>query len=114
MGVSGGEFGARHGPSMMPGGSKASYERIQNIMEAIAAKVDGEPCVTYLGAGSSGHFVKMVHNGIEYGIMQLISETYDLMKRGLGFNDEQLRNVYQEWNKGKLNSYLIEITSRYF
>src|SRR5262249_29836853 len=84
MGVSGGEWGARHGPSMMPGGPKDAYERVRPILEAIAAKVNGEPCVTYLGPGSAGHYVKMVHNGIEYGLMQLISETYDLMKRGVG------------------------------
>jgi 6-phosphogluconate dehydrogenase len=82
MGISGGEEGARHGPSMMPGGTKEAYEQVRPILEAIAAKVNGDPCVTYLGTGSSGHYVKMVHNGIEYGIMQLIAETYDLMKRG--------------------------------
>ena len=76
--------------------------------------MNGDPCVTYLGTGSAGHFVKMVHNGIEYGIMQLIAETYDLMKRGLGLNNEQLRDVYQSWNEGELNSYLIEITSHIF
>ncbi|HEV2524527.1 MAG TPA: NADP-dependent phosphogluconate dehydrogenase, partial [Gammaproteobacteria bacterium] len=114
IGISGGEEGARHGPSIMPGGSKEAYDRIHTILEAIAAKVDGKPCVTYLGSGASGHFVKMVHNGIEYGIMQLISETYDLMKRGLGLQDAQLHDIYSEWNKGELNSYLIEITSKIF
>ncbi len=114
VGISGGEEGARHGPSIMPGGPKPAYERIQKIMEAVAAKVNNEPCVTYLGPGSVGHFVKMVHNGIEYGIMQLISETYDLMKRGLNFSDNQLRDVYTEWNKGELNSYLLEITGKIF
>ncbi len=114
MGVSGGEEGARRGPSLMPGGTKEAYDRVRLILEAISAKVKGEPCVTYLGRGSSGHFVKMVHNGIEYGIMQLISETYDLMKRGLGLNNDELRDVYVEWNKGELNSYLMEITSKIF
>lgn len=114
LGVSGGEKGARLGPSIMPGGAKEDYERIRPILEAIAAKVAGEPCVTYLGLGSSGHYVKMVHNGIEYGIMQLIAETYDLMKRGLGFNNDQLRDIYREWNTGELNSYLIEITGNIF
>ena len=84
VGVSGGEEGARHGPSIMPGGPKEAYERVRPVFEAAAAKVNGDPCVTWLGPGSAGHFVKMVHNGIEYGVMQLIAETYDLMKRGLG------------------------------
>jgi 6-phosphogluconate dehydrogenase len=114
VGISGGEEGARFGPSIMPGGSKKSYERVRLMFEAAAAKVNNEPCVTYLGPGSAGHFVKMVHNGIEYSVMQLISETYDLMKRGLNFNDDQLQDVYEEWNKGELNSYLVEITSRIF
>lgn len=114
VGISGGEEGARHGPSIMPGGTKEAYDRIHSILEAISAKVEGVPCVTYLGPGSSGHFVKMVHNGIEYGIMQLIAETYDLMKRGLCLGDEKLRNIYSEWNKSELNSYLIEITSKIF
>lgn len=114
MGISGGEYGARHGPSMMPGGKKESYIRIQPILESIAAKVNEEPCVGYMGKGSSGHFVKMVHNGIEYGMMQLISETYDLMKQGLGLKDKELRDIYTEWNKSELNSYLIEITSHIF
>ena len=82
VGVSGGEEGARHGPSIMPGGPKEAYERVRPVFEAVAAKVNGDPCVTHLGPGSAGHFVKLVHNGIEYGIMQLIAETYDLMKRG--------------------------------
>lgn len=114
LGVSGGEEGARHGPSIMPGGLKESYDRIHSILEAVSAVVSGEPCVTYLGNGSCGHFVKMVHNGIEYGIMQLIAETYDLMKRGLGLNNDQIANIYKEWNNGELNSYLIEITSNIF
>jgi len=114
MGVSGGEEGARHGPSMMPGGLKKSYEQIRIILEAVAAKADSTPCVSYLGSGSAGHFVKMVHNGIEYGIMQLIAESYDLMKRGLDLNNIQLYNIYDTWNKENLNSYLIEITSQIF
>ena len=114
VGVSGGEEGARHGPSIMPGGTKKAYEQVRPILEAVAAKVDGDPCVTYLGTGSVGHYVKMVHNGIEYGIMQLIAETYDLMKRGLALNDNQLHEIYQTWNDSELNSYLIEITSHIF
>lgn len=114
VGVSGGEEGARYGPSIMPGGSKDAYERVRPLFEAAAAKVNEFPCVTYLGKGSAGHFVKMVHNGIEYAMMQLISETYDLMKRGLGFNDDQLHEVYSEWNDGELNSYLLEITTQIF
>ncbi|MBK5277317.1 MAG: NADP-dependent phosphogluconate dehydrogenase [Bacteroidia bacterium] len=114
VGVSGGEEGARHGPSIMPGGSKEAYERVRPIFEATAAKVNNLPCVTYLGPGSAGHFVKMVHNGIEYAMMQLLSETYDLMKRGLGLNDDQLHDVYNKWNNGELNSYLMEITGKIF
>jgi 6-phosphogluconate dehydrogenase len=114
VGVSGGEEGARHGPSIMPGGPKEAYERVRPVFEAAAAKVNGDPCVTWLGPGSAGHFVKMVHNGIEYGVMQLIAETYDLMKRGLGLNDDELREVYALWNKDELNGYLVEITSHIF
>jgi 6-phosphogluconate dehydrogenase len=114
VGISGGEEGARFGPSIMPGGSKESYERVRPVFEAAAAKVNNEPCVTYLGPGSAGHFVKMVHNGIEYALMQLISETYDIMKRGLGYNDDQLHEIYEEWNKSELNSYLLEITAGIF
>ncbi len=114
VGVSGGEEGARHGPSIMPGGPKEAYERVRPLLEAVAAKVNGDPCVAYLGPGSAGHFVKTVHNGIEYALMQLLAETYDLMKRGLGMSDDQLRDVYDTWNQGELNGYLIEITSRIF
>jgi 6-phosphogluconate dehydrogenase len=114
VGVSGGEFGARHGPSMMPGGAKEAYERVRPILEAAAAKVDGDPCVTYLGPGSAGHYVKMVHNGIEYGLMQLIAETYELMKRGLGLSDDRLHAVYADWNQAELNGYLMEITASIF
>jgi len=114
VGVSGGEEGARHGPSMMPGGPKDAYERVRPILEAASAHVNGSPCVTYLGPGSTGHYVKMVHNGIEYGLMQLIAESYDLMKRGLGMSDEELSVVYGNWNKDVLNVYLMEITSHIF
>lgn len=114
VGISGGEEGARNGPSIMPGGSEKAYERVRPIFEAVAAKVNKLPCVTYLGPGSAGHFVKMVHNGIEYAIMQLISETYDLMKRGLNFTDEQLHDVYRDWNNGDLKGFLLEITSNIF
>jgi 6-phosphogluconate dehydrogenase len=114
VGVSGGEEGARHGPSIMPGGPKEAYERVRPVLEAVAARVSGDPCVTYLGPDSAGHFVKMVHNGIEYGVMQLIAETYDLMKRGLALNDDQLRDVYSKWNNGELNGYLMEISSHIF
>jgi 6-phosphogluconate dehydrogenase len=114
VGVSGGEEGARHGPSIMPGGPKEAYERVRPIFEAAAAKVNGDPCVTWLGPGSAGHFVKMVHNGIEYAVMQLLAETYDLMKRGLGMKDDKMSEVYALWNKGELNSYLVEITSHIF
>lgn len=111
MGISGGEKGARYGPSMMPGGDKAAYERLRPVFEAVAAKVHGEPCVTYLGNGSAGNYVKMIHNGIEYGIMQLISEAYDLLKRGLGLNDDELQQVFSHWNQTEIKSYLIEITA---
>ncbi|QQL49584.1 NADP-dependent phosphogluconate dehydrogenase [Mucilaginibacter ginkgonis] len=110
MGISGGEKGARFGPSMMPGGDQDAYKRLQPIFESVAAKVNGEPCVTYLGSGSAGNYVKMVHNGIEYGIMQLISEVYDIMKRGLGFDDTKLQQTFAQWNETELQSFLIEIT----
>lgn len=114
LGISGGAEGARRGPSMMPGGQKEAYENIRPLLEATAAKVNGDPCVTYLGAGSAGHYVKMVHNGIEYGMMQLIAETYDIMKRGLGMDNEQLYQVYNDWNQGELQSFLVEITAKIF
>jgi 6-phosphogluconate dehydrogenase len=114
VGISGGESGARHGPSIMPGGPREAYDRIKPILEAVAAKVDDEPCVTYLGPGSAGHYVKMVHNGIEYGIMQLIAETYDLMKRGLGYSDDKLHQVYGQWNQTELEGYLMDITAEIF
>lgn len=114
VGISGGEEGARRGPSIMPGGPLEAYEKIRPILEAVSAKVNNEPCVTYLGNGSVGHYVKMVHNGIEYGLMQLIAETYDVMKRGLGLNNKQLHDVYDAWNQSDLNSYLLEITRDIF
>lgn len=112
MGISGGEKGARFGPSLMPGGDKKAYERLRPIFEAIAAKVDGEPCVDYLGNGSAGNYVKMAHNGIEYGIMQLISEVYDLMKRGYRLDDDTIQEIFEGWNDTELQSYLIEITGQ--
>ena len=111
-GVSGGEKGALWGPSLMPGGDRAAYEQIRPIWEAIAAKVDDGPCVTYIGPGGAGHFVKMVHNGIEYGDMQLIAEAYDMMRRILGMNATEMADVFDEWNRGDLESYLIEITAK--
>ncbi|WP_219921591.1 NADP-dependent phosphogluconate dehydrogenase [Rufibacter sp. XAAS-G3-1] len=112
MGISGGEKGARFGPSMMPGGNRQAYERLRPVFEAVAAKVDGEPCVAYLGNGSAGNYVKMVHNGIEYGIMQLIAETYDLLKRGLGRSDEEIQRIFEEWNGSEVHSFLVEITAQ--
>ena len=111
-GVSGGEKGALLGPSLMPGGDEKAYEQIRPIWEAIAAKVPDGPCVTYVGRSGSGHFVKMVHNGIEYGDMQLIAETYDVMRRGLGMEASQMADVFAEWNETELESYLIEITAK--
>jgi 6-phosphogluconate dehydrogenase len=114
VGISGGESGARHGPSMMPGGPKEAYERVRPIFEASAAHVYGDPCVTYLGPGSAGHYVKMVHNGIEYGLMQLIAENYDLMKRGLRLSDDEMHDIFDLWNREELNGYLMEITADIF
>ncbi len=114
VGISGGESGARFGTSMRLGGRKEAYELIRPILEASSAKYNNENCVTYLGPGSAGHYVKMVHNGIEYGLMQLISESYDLLKRGFGFTNEQLHNVYSNWNQKELQSFLIEITADIF
>lgn len=111
VGVSGGEEGARHGASIMPGGRRDFYDRIEKTLQAVSAKVNGEPCVAYMGAGSAGHFVKMVHNGIEYGMMQLIAEVYDYMKRVLEMKDGEIGQTFAEWNKGELNSFLIEITA---
>jgi len=113
-GVSGGEEGALKGPSMMPGGSAESWEAVGPIFTKIAAQVDGEACCRHMGPDGAGHYVKMVHNGIEYGDMQLICEAYEILKRYLGLTADELRDVFTEWNKGELNSYLIEITSQIF
>ena len=114
-GVSGGEDGARHGPSIMPGGNPAAWPHVKEIFQAIAAKVeDGTPCCDWVGEDGAGHYVKMVHNGIEYGDMQLICEAYQLMKDALGLNADDLHAVFTEWNKGELDSYLIDITSQIF
>lgn len=115
MGVSGGEEGALNGPSLMPGGTKAAYQELEPIVTKIAAQVDDGPCVTYIGPGGSGHYVKMVHNGIEYGDMQLIAEAYDLLKNVAGLDNSQLHEVFAEWNTtDELNSFLIEITADIF
>lgn len=113
IGVSGGEKGARTGPSIMPGGDKEAYAHVQPMLEAIAAKVNGEPCVAYLGKEGAGHYVKMVHNGIEYAIMQLISESYAILKKA-GLSNQQLHEVFKSWNEGDLQSFLVEITADIF
>ena len=112
-GVSGGEEGARKGPAIMPGGPASTWDVMKPIFEAIAAKVDGEPCVTHIGPGGAGHFVKMIHNGIEYGDMQLICEAYNIFKAA-GFSAKDLAKVFTEWNNGDLESYLIQITAEIF
>lgn len=114
IGVSGGEEGARTGPSMMPGGDENAWHQLKPVLSAIAASVNGEPCVDYMGKGAAGHFVKMVHNGIEYAIMQLICETYDLLRRGGNFSNEELHQLFSSWNEAELKSYLIEITAAIF
>ncbi|MGV3603629.1 MAG: NADP-dependent phosphogluconate dehydrogenase [Dyadobacter fermentans] len=113
IGVSGGEKGARTGPSIMPGGDKEAYAHVQPMLEAIAAKVNGEPCVAYLGKEGAGHYVKMVHNGIEYAIMQLISESYAILKKA-GLSNQQLHETFKSWNDGDLQSFLVEITADIF
>lgn len=110
MGVSGGEYGALHGPSLMPGGSKEAYEMVEEILLKIAAKSDEGPCCTYVGNTSAGHFVKMVHNGIEYAIMQAIAEIYDIMRKVLKMDTKEIGNTFENWNRGELNSFLVEIT----
>lgn len=110
-GVSGGEEGALHGPSMMPGGSRAAWEQVKDIFQAICAHVDGQPCCDYVGQDGAGHFVKMVHNGIEYGDMQLICEAYQLMRDALGMSADEMQAVFAAWNKTELDSYLIQITA---
>jgi 6-phosphogluconate dehydrogenase len=113
-GVSGGEEGARTGPSIMPGGSSAAWPSVKKIFQSIAARANGKPCCDWVGEAGAGHFVKMVHNGIEYGDMQLISETYHLIKAGLGLSNDEIGATFKGWNSGKLNSYLIEITADIF
>ena len=114
MGVSGGEEGALKGPSLMPGGDYEAYKVLEPILKSIAASVNGDPCCTYIGKDGAGHYVKMVHNGIEYGDMQLICEAYSILRYGLGLNVDELHQVFSDWNNGELNSYLIEITSDIF
>ena len=114
IGVSGGEEGARFGPSMMPGGDLVAWEHLKPVLQSIAARVNGEPCVDYMGKGAAGHFVKMVHNGIEYSIMQLICEIYDILHRGADLSNEDLHQLFSQWNEGELKSYLIEITADIF
>jgi 6-phosphogluconate dehydrogenase len=112
MGVSGGEEGARHGPSMMPGGSKQAWPHVKEIFQAISAKADGEPCCDWVGSGGSGHYVKMVHNGIEYGDIQLICETYDFLKNVLGLDNQTMSTTFDKWDESELKSFLIELTSK--
>jgi 6-phosphogluconate dehydrogenase len=114
IGISGGEHGARTGPSIMPGGDPEAYEQVKHILEAVSAKVNGSACVAHLGNGAAGHYVKMVHNGIEYAIMQLISETYQLLHMGKGLSNDELHRVYKTWNEGELQSFLVEITRDIF
>src|SRR6185369_436771 len=114
MGVSGGEDGARHGPSLMPGGDRAGYDELAPVLTRVAAQVDDGPCVTYCGPGGAGHYVKMIHNGIEYGDMQLIAEAYDVLRSVGGLDNAELADTFAEWNRGELQSYLIEITARIF
>lgn len=114
VGISGGEHGARYGPSIMPGGDTEAYEKVKPILEAVSAKVNGSACVAYLGKGAAGHYVKMVHNGIEYAIMQLISETYQLLHKGKGLSNDELHKVFKGWNDGDLQSFLVEITRDIF
>jgi 6-phosphogluconate dehydrogenase len=112
MGVSGGEEGALNGPSLMPGGTRQAYEAVEPILKSIAAVADGEPCCAYIGPGGAGHYVKMVHNGIEYADMQLIAESYDLLRRLQGLEPPQLAEIFAEWNDGELQSFLVEITAK--
>ena len=111
IGISGGEMGARTGPSIMPGGDITAWKQVKPVLEAVSAKVNGEPCVAYMGKRAAGHYVKMVHNGIEYAIMQLISEVYDMLRRGAGMNIEELHDIFKTWNKGEMQSFLLEITA---
>jgi len=112
MGVSGGEEGARYGPSLMPGGAREAYDLLEPMLSKVAAQVDDGPCVSYIGPGGAGHYVKMVHNGIEYGDIQLIAETYNIMKQALGLTATEMSEIFARWNEGKLDSFLIEITAK--
>jgi len=114
IGISGGEQGARLGPSIMPGGDAEAYTEVEPILKAVAAKVNDQPCVAYLGNDAAGHYVKMVHNGIEYAIMQLISECYDILHNGAGLNNDDLHKVFSEWNNNEMRSFLLEITADIF
>jgi len=114
IGISGGEMGARTGPSIMPGGDEIAWKQVKPILEAVAAKVDGQPCVAYMGKWAAGHYVKMVHNGIEYAVMQLISEVYDILKRGVGLDNDELHEAFKKWNEGEMQSFLLEITAEIF
>lgn len=114
VGVSGGAKGARLGPSIMPGGSKKAYNQVKKILEAVSAKVNGEPCVAYMGKGSAGNYVKMVHNGIEYAMMELLAESYDILKNIGGLSNEEIQKTYTKYNRGRLKSFLVEITAEIF
>ncbi len=110
IGISGGEEGARKGPSMMPSGNQSAYQQIDPILKAISAKCDNDACVTYLGDGGAGHYVKMVHNGIEYALMQVLAEVYDIMKRGIGLSNKEISDIFEDWNNKKLQSFLLDIS----
>jgi len=114
IGISGGEMGARTGPSIMPGGDQTAWQQVKPILEAVSAKVNGDACVAYMGKWAAGHYVKMVHNGIEYALMQLISEVYDILKRGAGLSNDELHDVFKKWNEGDMQSFLLEITADIF
>ena len=114
IGISGGAEGARRGPSMMPGGNRIAYNKVRPILESVAAKIGKQPCVTYLGEGSVGNYVKMVHNGIEYGLMQILAEVYDVMKRGLEMSNAEIHEAFTDWNEKELRSFLVEITAKIF
>jgi 6-phosphogluconate dehydrogenase len=114
MGISGGEEGARFGPSLMPGGDKKAYAVVKDMLEAVSAKVGNDPCVTYIGPGASGHFVKMTHNGVEYAIMQLLAEAYEILRNGLGYDNKEIQRVFNDWNNGRLQSFLMEVTKDIF
>ncbi len=114
IGISGGAEGARRGPSMMPGGNRIAYNKVRPILESVSAKVGKQPCVTYLGEGSVGNYVKMVHNGIEYGLMQILAEAYDVMQRGLGMSNAEIHEAFTDWNEKELRSFLVEITAKIF